>query len=306
MLCDTSRVQGSINMFYPETNVWSNGATGHVYFNGTEYSPTCGWKLILSSAMELTSVELQDAETIGYQDNYIFILQSKHYVTGGRDCPIILHGQFNSQWHEVFVTWYCVCNESTGGVCQNVSWELPNFTINSTPGSTGRPLTWSDSPTAPGTSQTFPDMTPRPTYQPPPSNLVPTTTARPGAIGTPTATTAMASLMQTTKRTTDTATNWPQISVEDIYRQAGSSGPCRKLLNRVGRLCYHGTLYTLMKNVSNFVDCCSICCSLGACQGVNFYQAAGQCQLVYESVTRSSDQLTVASECAFWRVTSSA
>ncbi|CAL1546708.1 unnamed protein product [Lymnaea stagnalis] len=126
-------VHASINLFQPNENnvVQGDSANGRIYYsNDTRFIPTCGWRLILSSADILFSVEMHDASPEKV-DDYTFILTSipDKGRTFGLVSDIIVSGNFRNQFPSLFITWFCVCNDSTASptspasTCQPVGCE---------------------------------------------------------------------------------------------------------------------------------------------------------------------------------------
>ncbi|CAL1546711.1 unnamed protein product, partial [Lymnaea stagnalis] len=91
-----------------------------------EYTPTCGWKLVLTSSFPLSSMS-GGSEFFTYTmvSEYIFLLNAVEKYANAElmkpSCPNIeMNGEFGSLIPNVTVYWYCVCNSTTSGNCQNV------------------------------------------------------------------------------------------------------------------------------------------------------------------------------------------
>ncbi|CAL1546709.1 unnamed protein product [Lymnaea stagnalis] len=163
----------------------------------------------------------------------------------------------------VIINWYCVCDKTTGGACQKVTYEAvaPQNTASS------------------------------PIPCPVVSTLPPTTAT--------TTTTTPATTTTTARRQTPSI---PLLSLLDIQLSSKPNGS-RIALKRFGASCYMGPLYKPELQVAHFIDCCSVCCAYTSCLGVNFLPASQECDLVFENVTAtSSPLLSTMADCSFWKV----
>ncbi|GFO29388.1 hypothetical protein PoB_005589300 [Plakobranchus ocellatus] len=112
---------------FKSPSVWNNEAWGRYCISFADYTPTCGWKLIVSSSYTLTSVSAWDS-TQQRLDAYTYLITNVNYNADLLTNPpnscgdITLGGSFGNTEPEVFITWYCVCVSNQLG-CQEVPYQ---------------------------------------------------------------------------------------------------------------------------------------------------------------------------------------
>ncbi|CAL1548718.1 unnamed protein product [Lymnaea stagnalis] len=270
LLVMCAEVQSYPHLFYPDANQpWNNYATGKLMYNGTGYTPTCGWKVILSSSYPMCDIKMYDSTWVKL-DEYKFLISSTNLWPNpvGHTSSMELNGRFGSTWPSVIANWYCVCNASTSGYCESAPYETVS-----------------------------------PTNATPSAVLCPATTAGPT---TPAATTVTTTTTTTTAATTipRTPSSMPSLTVEDVYSSASSYEALQTNVKKFESLCYVGSRYTTIAWIYHLVDCCTLCCTYTTCEGVNFREASNECDLIFENLHQdSSSSMGTVAECTFWKVT---
>ncbi|KAK6974023.1 hypothetical protein BgiMline_025275 [Biomphalaria glabrata] len=109
----------------------------------------------------------------------------------------------------------------------------------------------------------------------------------------------------TTASSVARSSSLPSLTIADIFNSVNSTAPTETNMNSADSLCYTGSLYTTLNAINHFVDCCSLCCTYKACQGVNYFSITGQCDLIFELSTSQTSIgfMATLADCKFWRVT---
>ncbi|BFZ04137.1 hypothetical protein BsWGS_07176 [Bradybaena similaris] len=127
----------AVSNFYKQKNAaYDNGAYGKTCYNFTEYKPKCGWKTIIKSPVPLISITFSD-QSVENVDNYTFITtngENNKDLTGRTSTfcsDFHFTGTFGNSGPSLFITWYCICDASTSGICKIVYPEDATSTASS-------------------------------------------------------------------------------------------------------------------------------------------------------------------------------